>query len=86
MGNFDANAVLTGLKTHNANKGEELLYDAQLNITASQRGWGDKVGFYTGLAWGTGARKPKPASRSLRRALLMPQVNTGSRYRCGKRT
>ena len=26
------------------------------------------------------------ASRSLRRALLMPQVNTGSLYRCGKRT
>ena len=27
----------------------------------------------------------KPASRSVRRALLMPQVNPGSRYRCGKR-
>ena len=28
----------------------------------------------------------KIASRSLRRALLMPQVNPGSLYRCGKRT
>ena len=28
----------------------------------------------------------KIASRSLRRALLTPQVNTGSRYRCGKVT
>ena len=27
---------------------------------------------------------PKPASHSSRRALLMPQVNPGSRYRCGK--
>ena len=26
------------------------------------------------------------ASRSVRRALLMPQVNAGSRYRCGKST
>ena len=26
------------------------------------------------------------APRSVRRALLMPQVNTGSLYRCGKRT
>ena len=33
-----------------------------------------------------GPSSPKPASRSLRRALLMPQVNTGSLYRCGKRT
>ena len=30
--------------------------------------------------------RAKPASRSFRRALLTPQVNTGSLYRCGKRT
>ena len=28
----------------------------------------------------------KTASRSLRRALLTPQVKAGSLYRCGKRT
>ena len=33
-----------------------------------------------------GPSRAKSAPRSLRRALLMPQVNTGSRYRCGKRT
>ena len=33
-----------------------------------------------------GPSRAKSASRSLRRALLMPQVNTGSLYRCGKRT
>ena len=31
-----------------------------------------------------GSPRAKSASRSLRRALLMPQVNTGSRYRRGK--
>ena len=31
-----------------------------------------------------GPSREKIASRSLRRALLMPQVNTGSLYRCGK--
>ena len=30
-----------------------------------------------------GPSSPKPASRSLRRALLTPQVNPGSLYRCG---
>ena len=34
----------------------------------------------------TKARPAPFASRSLRRALLMPQVNPGSLYRCGKRT
>ena len=33
-----------------------------------------------------GPSRVKSASRSLRRALLMPQANTGSIYRCGKRT
>ena len=33
-----------------------------------------------------GPPRRNPASRSLRRALLMPQVNTGSLYRRGKRT
>ena len=33
-----------------------------------------------------GPSRAKSAARSLRRALLMPQVNTRSRYRCGKRT
>ena len=32
------------------------------------------------------SRSKKSAPRSLQRALLMPQVNTGSLYRCGKRT
>ena len=32
-----------------------------------------------------GPSRATSAPRSLRRALLMPQVNTGSRYRCGKR-
>ena len=32
------------------------------------------------------ARRAKSAPRSLRRALLMPQVNAGSLYRCGQRT
>ena len=32
-----------------------------------------------------GPSRSKSASRSSRRALLMPQVNPGSRYRCGKR-
>ena len=31
-----------------------------------------------------GPCSPKPTSRSLRRALLMPQVNSGSFYRCSK--
>ena len=31
-----------------------------------------------------GPSREKSASRSLRRALLMPQVNAGSLYRCGK--
>ena len=33
-----------------------------------------------------GPSRAKSASRSLRRALLIPQVNTGSLYRCGNRT
>ena len=37
---------------------------------------------------GIGREHARPAanfaSRSLRRALLMPQVNPGSRYRCGR--
>ena len=33
-----------------------------------------------------GASRAQSASRSLRRALLMPQVNPGSRYCCGKST
>ena len=33
-----------------------------------------------------GTSRAKVASRSLRRALLTPQVNPGSRYRCGERT
>ena len=33
-----------------------------------------------------GPSRAKSAPRSLRRALLMPQVITGSFYRCGKRT
>ena len=32
-----------------------------------------------------GPSRAKSASCSLRRALLMPQVHPGSRYRCGKR-
>ena len=32
------------------------------------------------------ARRAQSATRSLRRALLTPQVNPGSFYRCGKRT
>ena len=36
-------------------------------------------------AW-HGPSRAQSASRSLRRALLMPPVNTGSLYRCGKRT
>ena len=32
------------------------------------------------------AQNPVIVSRSVRRALLTPQVNAGSRYRCGKRT
>ena len=43
-----------------------------VNQTAAPRGWGPS--------------RAKSASRSLQRALLMPQVNTGPRYRCGKRT
>ena len=31
-----------------------------------------------------GPSRAKSASRSLRRALLTPQVNTGSLYRCGR--
>ena len=31
----------------------------------------------------SGPSRAKSAPRSLRRALLMPQVNTGSLYRCG---
>ena len=34
----------------------------------------------------TGPSRAKSASRSLRRALLTPQANPGSLYRCGKRT
>ena len=33
-----------------------------------------------------GPSRAKSAPRSLRRALLMPQVNPGSLYRCGKRS
>ena len=33
-----------------------------------------------------GPSRAKSASHSLRRALLMPLANPGSRYRCGKRT
>ena len=33
-----------------------------------------------------GPSSPKSASRSLWRALLMPQVNSGSLYHCGKRS
>ena len=33
-----------------------------------------------------GPSRAQSASLSLRRALLTPQVNPGSRYRCGKRT
>ena len=33
-----------------------------------------------------GSSRARPASRSLQRALLMSQVHTGSRYRCGKST
>ena len=35
---------------------------------------------------GMGPSRAKSASRSLRRALLIPQVHPGSLYRCGKRT
>ena len=36
--------------------------------------------------WTGGPSRAKSASQSLRRALLMPQVNPGSRYRCGRGT
>ena len=36
--------------------------------------------------WPTGPSREKVRSRSLRRALLMPQVHPGSLYRCGKST
>ena len=38
--------------------------------------------------WGSGdgPSRANYASRSLRRALLIPQVNPGSLYRCGKRS
>ena len=38
-----------------------------------------------GYARRRGPSRAQPASRSLRRALLTPQVNPGSRYHCGKR-
>ena len=37
------------------------------------------------LSW-AGPSRAKSAPRSLRSALLIPKVNTGSFYRCGKRT
>ena len=40
----------------------------------------------TSSSWAAGPSRAKSASRSLRRALLMPQANTGSIYRCGERT
>ena len=43
------------------------------------------AGPLTEQTFGQGPCSPKPASRSLRRALLTPQVNSGSFYRCGKR-
>ena len=39
-----------------------------------------------GLSDAAGPSRAKPLPRALRRALLMLQVNAGSRYRCGKRT
>ena len=38
-----------------------------------------------GVSTSVEARRAQSASRSLRRALLMPQVNAGSLYRCAKR-
>ena len=38
------------------------------------------------LTDGDGPSRAKSASRPLRRSLLMPQVNPGSRYRCGNIT
>ena len=46
-----------------------------------------RAGMAEGFKWkqvGDGPSSPKNASRSLRRALLMPQVSPGSRYCCGK--
>ena len=41
------------------------------------------IGNVTG---GAGPSRAKSASRSLQRALLTPQVNAGSRYRCSRST
>ena len=46
----------------------------------------DCVGYSEDSGGDCGPSCPKNAPRSLRRALLMPQVNTGSRYRGGKGT
>ena len=44
------------------------------------------VRFVEERARGFQACRANSATRSLRRALLPPQVNPGSLYRCGKRT
>ena len=51
----------------------------------------EHLNLYAGLKGIAGAEaEARPAAQSaphsLRRALLMPWVNAGSRYRCGKRT
>ena len=42
------------------------------------------LGTCCGSSPDVGPSRAKSASRSLRRALLMPQVNTGSLYRCSR--
>ena len=46
----------------------------------------DQIAKARKAAIAAGPSRAKSAPRSLRRALLMPQANPGSRYRCGKRT
>ena len=75
-------------------KGRTKAQLAASNVTASTLAglWAPKPGDMTidAKAYPTGGPgggpcSPKPASRSLRRALLTPQVNSGSCYRCSKR-
>ena len=57
-----------------------------LCLTAQAAGTGAMAPLALQACAGSGPSRAESASRSLRRALLMPLVNPGSLYRSGKRT
>ena len=69
-----------------ARRCKELMDEARTSLKRAEQVCGGEQG-PVDLPARYAARPPdQSASRSFRRALLTPQVNAGSLYRCGKRT